>query len=58
VVEPPVPVEVEVGAPDERLAGEIEAAIRSRLTFRARVELVPEREFGEAWYKTRLTRNT
>lgn len=57
-VEPPVPVEVEVpdGAADSGLAAEIEAAVRARLTFRARVELVPEAEFGAAGYKTRLVR--
>ena len=56
-VEPPVPVEVEVpnNAADAALAGEIEDAIRSALTFRAGVRLVPESEFGEAGYKTRLT---
>jgi hypothetical protein len=58
-VEPPVPVEVEVGggrSTDTTLAGEIEHAIRAALTFRARVLLVPESEFGDAGYKTRLTR--
>ena len=57
-VEPPVPVEVEVpdAGADEQVAGEIEAAIRARLTFRARVTLVPEAEFGASGYKTRLTR--
>jgi phenylacetate-CoA ligase len=57
-VEPPVPVEVEVpdGAADARLAAELEAAIRARLTFRARVELVPEAVFGSSGYKTPLTR--
>src|SRR5438067_13620986 len=30
-------------------------AIRARLTFRASVSLVPEAEFGDAGYKTRLT---
>jgi phenylacetate-CoA ligase len=56
-IEPPVPVEVEVPGKttDGRLAGELEAAIRARLTFRARVELVPEAAFGESAYKTRLT---
>lgn len=57
-VQPPVPVEVEVPdgrADDFELAAEIEAAIHSRLTFRARVELVQEVEFGESGYKTRLT---
>jgi phenylacetate-CoA ligase len=55
-VEPPVPVQVEVkGGADSALAEELERAIRSRLTFRARVELVPEADFGEAGYKTRLS---
>jgi phenylacetate-CoA ligase len=57
-IEPPVPVEVEVGAGrdgDARLAAEIEDAVHRKLTFRARVTLVPETEFGEAGYKTRLT---
>jgi phenylacetate-CoA ligase len=57
-VEPPVPVEVEVPAEtvdDARLAGELEHAIHTRLTFRAQVRLVPEAEFGDSAYKTRLT---
>ena len=59
-IEPPVPVEVEVpdaaaAQPDGGLAAELEAAIRSRLTFRARVELVPEARFGASGYKTPLT---
>ena len=57
-IEPPVPVEVEVTErheSDPALIADIEAAIRSRLMFRSRVELVPEAEFGEAGYKTRLT---
>ncbi len=57
-VEPPVPVEVEVPAgtvDDARLAGELEHAIHAHLTFRARVQLVPEAEFGDSAYKTRLT---
>jgi phenylacetate-CoA ligase len=56
-IEPPVPVEVEVpdSGTDAGLASEIETAIRSALTFRAGVRLVPESEFGEAGYKTRLT---
>ncbi len=57
-VPPPVPVEVEVpdgDHADERLAEEIEAAIHSTLTFRAKVDLIPERAFGESGYKTRLT---
>ena len=58
-VEPPVRVEVEVPAAhasDAGLIGEIEAAVRSALTFRCKVELVAEAEFGEAAYKTRLVR--
>ena len=57
-VDPPVPIEVEVpdGAPaSPRLAVELEDAVRARLTFRCRVSLVPESEFGDAGYKTRLT---
>jgi phenylacetate-CoA ligase len=56
-IEPPVPVEVEVpdSGVDPGLAAEIETAIRSTLTFRAGVRLVPESAFGEAGYKTRLT---
>src|SRR5690348_2665392 len=57
-IEPPIPIEVEVSGrhdSDPALIGEIEAAIHSRLMFRSRVELVPESEFGEAGYKTRLT---
>jgi phenylacetate-CoA ligase len=57
-VTPPVPVEVEVSAErtaDEALAAEIEAAIHSALTFRAKVVLITESEFGESGYKTRLT---
>ena len=57
-IEPPVAVEVEVTErheSDPALIADIEAAIRSRLMFRSRVELVPESEFGEAGYKTRLT---
>jgi phenylacetate-CoA ligase len=56
-VDSPVPIEVEVpdGGRDAELAGELEAAIRARLTFRARVELVPAAAFGASDYKTRLT---
>jgi phenylacetate-CoA ligase len=56
-VDPPVPVEVEVAgdAEDAALGAEIESAIRARLTFRARVDLVPEAAFGEAGYKTPLS---
>jgi phenylacetate-CoA ligase len=57
-VTPPVPIEVEVrdghdGNPG--LQAEIEEAIHSTLIFRAKVELIPERAFGESGYKTRLT---
>jgi phenylacetate-CoA ligase len=55
---PPVPVEVEVPdgqVEDPRLAEEIEAAIHSTLIFRAKVQLIPETNFGESGYKTRLT---
>ena len=58
-IEPPIPVEVEVTErheSDAKLVGEIEDAIHSKLTFRARVSLVPELDFGEAGYKTNLTR--
>jgi phenylacetate-CoA ligase len=55
---PPVPIAVEVPAAndsDAALAVEIENAIHSRLTFRCKVELIPETTFGESGYKTRLT---
>jgi phenylacetate-CoA ligase len=57
-VQPPVPIEVEIPAPnesDDALAAEIEDAVHSRLTFRCKVELVPEAAFGESGYKTNLT---
>jgi phenylacetate-CoA ligase len=57
-IQPPVPIEVEVPGspgPDVALAAEIEAAIHTRLTFRSKVDLVPEATFGESGYKTRLT---
>jgi phenylacetate-CoA ligase len=56
-VPPPVPIEVEVpdGRSADGLAEEIETAIHSALTFRAKVVLVPEKVFGESGYKTRLT---
>jgi phenylacetate-CoA ligase len=60
-VEPPVPIEVEVpdGATlDAKLKDEIEKAVRATLTFRCRVDLIAESSFGEASYKTRLTRKT
>ena len=60
-IEPPIPVEVEVTerhGSDDALVRDIEDAIHSRLTFRARVALVPEADFGEAGYKTKLTRNS
>jgi phenylacetate-CoA ligase len=56
-IDPPVPIEVEVPAgarPDDRLSADIETAIRARLTFRTSVELVPEGNFGDSAYKTRL----
>jgi hypothetical protein len=37
------------------VAARIEASVRSRLTFRCRVELVPESSFGDSGYKTRLS---
>ena len=57
-VMPPVPIEVEVPDGhdlDSKLAGEIAEAIHTKLVFRSQVTLVPEAEFGEAGYKTRLT---
>ena len=57
-IEPPIPIEVEVTErheSDPELIAAIEAAIHSRLLFRAKVDLVPEADFGEAAYKTRLT---
>jgi hypothetical protein len=57
-VQPPVPVEVEVPnghMNDAGLAENIEAAIHSTLTFRAKVDLITENDFGESGYKTRLT---
>ena len=58
-IEPPVPVEVEVAhghETDAGLAEEIEHEVRAALTFRCRVELITEADFGEAGYKTRLVR--
>ncbi len=57
-VDPPVPIEVEVAErhqSDAALIADVEDAIHTRLMFRARVTLVPESEFGESGYKTRLT---
>jgi hypothetical protein len=57
-IQPPVPIEVEVPtthAADSALAAEIEAAVHTRLTFRCKVELIPEATFGESGYKTKLT---
>jgi phenylacetate-CoA ligase len=57
-VTPPVPIEVEVPEgrdSDPKLVAEITEAIHTRLVFRSRVTLVPEAEFGESGYKTRLT---
>jgi phenylacetate-CoA ligase len=57
-VTPPVPIEVEVTdglGPDPKLVAELTEAIHTKLVFRSEVKLVPEAEFGEAGYKTRLT---
>jgi phenylacetate-CoA ligase len=57
-VQPPVPIEVEIsvaGESDQALAADIEEAVHARLTFRCKVELVPEQAFGESGYKTKLT---
>ena len=57
-VQPPVPVEVEVPEsfePHPQLAAAIEEAIHTRLTFRAKVALIPEDTFGASGYKTNLT---
>jgi phenylacetate-CoA ligase len=57
-VTPPVPIEVEIAGPGESdlaLAAEIEEAVHTRLTFRSKVELIPERAFGDSGYKTNLT---
>ncbi len=57
-IEPPIPVEVEVTErheSDTALVAEIENAIHAKLMFRSKVVLVPESEFGEAGYKTKLT---
>ena len=57
-VQPPVPVEVEIpasSASDAALAAAIEDAVHTRLTFRCKVELIPEHAFGESAYKTNLT---
>jgi hypothetical protein len=57
-VQPPVPVEVEVPEsfePQPQLAAAIEEAIHTRLTFRSKVELIPEDTFGASGYKTNLT---
>jgi phenylacetate-CoA ligase len=59
-VTPPVPIEVEVADgrdSDTKLAAEIAEAIHNKLVFRSEVRLVPETEFGEAGYKTKLTVN-
>jgi phenylacetate-CoA ligase len=57
-VQPPVPIEIEIpgpGANDPALAAEIEEAVHNRLTFRCKVDLIPESAFGESGYKTNLT---
>jgi phenylacetate-CoA ligase len=58
-VNPPVPVEAELsagGTQDAALAESIASAIRSTLLFRADVRLVQQGNFGDAAYKTPLTR--
>jgi phenylacetate-CoA ligase len=57
-VQPPVPVEVEVptaSQADQQLAAAIEEAVHTRLTFRCKIELIPEESFGASGYKTNLT---
>jgi len=57
-VQPPVPVEVEVpvsSLADAQLVAAIEEAVHTRLTFRCKVELIPEESFGASGYKTNLT---
>ena len=57
-VTPPVPIEVEVAdghESDPELVAELVEAIHTKLVFRSQVTLVPEAEFGDAGYKTRLT---
>jgi phenylacetate-CoA ligase len=58
-VEPPLPVEVEWGEHPgdlERLARDVEALIRSRLSVRAAVTLVPPGSLERSEMKSRLTR--
>jgi phenylacetate-CoA ligase len=55
-VQPPVPIKVEVSdgvSTPAGLADRVAETIRSRLRFRAAVELVPQQIFGSADYKTR-----
>jgi len=40
---------------DAQLAAAIEEAVHTRLTFRCKVELIPEEAFGASGYKTNLT---
>jgi len=57
-VQPPVPIEVEIqvaSESDAALAAAIEEAVHIKLTFRCKVELVPEHTFGDSGYKTKLT---
>ena len=54
---PPLPLAVELApgqAPDADLAGAIETAIRTKLIFTARVELVPPGSLARSEYKSRL----
>ena len=58
-VEPPLPVEVEWGdqpGDRERLARDVEALIRNRLSVRAAVTLVPPGSLERFETKSRLTR--
>ena len=43
---------------DPALVTAIENAIHAKLMFRSKVALVPESDFGEAGYKTKLTVQT
>ena len=63
LVTPPLPVKVEVATevPETehpKLTAEIEATIRSRLTFTSRVELVPEGSLTRTALKTQYIERT
>jgi phenylacetate-CoA ligase len=56
IVRVPVEVEMQAGAShDPGLVASIEEAIHSRLMFRSTVRLIPETEFGDSGYKTKLS---